>query len=102
MKNKLKAFTLIDVLGAMLISSIIVCAALYFLIFVQENQNEFEDSSERKYKVELAYEKLNHLFLKTDDIIQKGSEVVFLQNNRKSTVDFVETILAERQETNAA
>ena len=93
MKNKLKAFTLIDVLGAMLISSIIVCAALYFLIFVQENQNEFEDSSERKYKVELAYEKLNHLFLKTDDIIQKGSEVVFLQNNRKSTVDFERDLL---------
>ena len=69
MKNKLKAFTLIDVLGAMLISSIIVGAALYFLIFVQDNQNEFENSSERKYKVELAYETLNRLFLKADDIV---------------------------------
>ena len=65
MKSKLKAFTLIDVLGAMLISSIIVGAALYFLIFVQDNQNEFENSSESKYKVELAYETLNHLFFKT-------------------------------------
>lgn len=86
MKNKLKAFTLIDVLGAMLISSIIVGAALYFLIFVQENQNEFEDSSERKYKVELAYETLNRLFLKADDIQYKRSEIVFSEDNRKSTV----------------
>ena len=86
MKNKLNAFTLIDVLGAMLISSIIVGAALYFLIFVQENQNEFEDSSERKYKVELAYETLNRLFLKADDIQYKRSEIVFSEDNRKSTV----------------
>ena len=86
MKNKLKAFTLIDVLGAMLISSIIVGAALYFLIFVQENQNEFEDSSERKYKVELAYETLNRLFLKADDIVDKGSDVLFMEEGGKSTV----------------
>lgn len=86
MKNKLKAFTLIDVLGAMLISSIIVGAALYFLIFVQENQNEFEDSSERKYKVELAYETLNRLFLKADDIQYKRSEIVFSEDDRKSFV----------------
>ena len=86
MKNKLKAFTLIDVLGAMLISSIIVCAALYFLIFVQENQNEFENSSESKYKVELAYETLNHLFLKADDIVDKGRDVVFMEEGRTSTV----------------
>ena len=84
MKNKLNAFTLIDVLGAMLISSIIVGAALYFLIFVQENQNEFEDSSERKYKVELAYETLNRLFLKADDIQYKRNEIVFSEDNRKS------------------
>ena len=86
MKSKLKAFTLIDVLGAMLISSIIVGAALYFLIFVQDNQNEFENSSERKYKVELAYETLNRLFLKADDIVDKGSDVLFMEEGRKSTV----------------
>lgn len=86
MKSKLKAFTLIDVLGAMLISSIIVGAALYFLIFVQDNQNEFENSSESKYKVELAYETLNHLFLKADDIVDKGSDVLFMEEGRKSTV----------------
>jgi type II secretory pathway component PulJ len=86
MKNKLNAFTLIDVLGAMLISSIIVGAALYFLIFVQDNQNEFENSSERKYKVELAYETLNRLFLKADDIVDKGSDVLFMEEGRKSTV----------------
>ena len=86
MKNKLKAFTLIDVLGAMLISSIIVGAALYFLIFVQENQNEFENSSESKYKVELAYETLNRLFLKADDIQYKRNEIVFSVDNRKSFV----------------
>lgn len=86
MKNKLNAFTLIDVLGAMLISSIIVGAALYFLIFVQDNQNEFENSSESKYKVELAYETLNHLFLKADDIVDKGSDVLFMEEGRKSTV----------------
>ena len=86
MKNKLNAFTLIDVLGAMLISSIIVGAALYFLIFVQDNQNEFENSSESKYKVELAYETLNRLFLKADDIVDKGSDVLFMEEGRKSTV----------------
>mgnify|MGYP001457596923 CR=1 FL=1 len=86
MKNKLNAFTLIDVLGAMLISSIIVGAALYFLIFVQDNQNEFENSSESKYKVELAYETLNHLFLKADDIVDKGRDVVFMEEGRTSTV----------------
>ena len=86
MKNKLNAFTLIDVLGAMLISSIIVGAALYFLIFVQDNQNEFENSSESKYKVELAYETLNQLFLKADDIVDKGRDVVFMEEGRTSTV----------------
>ena len=86
MKNKLNAFTLIDVLGAMLISSIIVGAALYFLIFVQDNQNEFENSSESKYKVELAYETLNRLFLKADDIVDKGSDVLFMEEGRTSTV----------------
>ena len=86
MENKLNAFTLIDVLGAMLISSIIVGAALYFLIFVQDNQNEFENSSERKYKVELAYETLNRLFLKADVIVDKGSDVLFMEEGRKSTV----------------
>ena len=93
MKNKLKAFTLIDVLGAMLISSIIVGAALYFWIFIRDNQNEYKNASESKYKIELAYETLNNLFLKTDDIMQKGSEIVFLENDIKSTVSFKNNFL---------
>jgi len=86
MKNKLNAFTLIDVLGAMLISSIIVGAALYFWIFVKDNQNEYKNASESKYKIELAYETLNRLFLKADDIQYKRSEIVFSEDNRKSFV----------------
>ena len=86
MKNKLKAFTLIDVLGAMLISSIIVGAALYFLIFVKDNQNEYKNSSETKYKIELAYETLNHLFLKSDDIEQDEGGIVFWEEGRVSNV----------------
>ena len=86
MKNKLKAFTLIDVLGAMLISSIIVGAALYFLIFVKDNQNEYKNSSESKYKVELAYETLNHLFLKSDDLVKEESDLVFWEEGRVSKV----------------
>ena len=86
MKNKLKAFTLIDVLGAMLISSIIVGAALYFLIFVKDNQNEYKNSSESKYKIELAYETLNHLFLKADDIGQEERGLVFWEEGRVSKV----------------
>lgn len=92
-KNKLKAFTLIDVLGAMLISSIIVGAALYFLIFIKDNQNEYKNASTNKYNVELAYETLNHLFLKTDDILQMGSEVLFLEEGRKSTVSLESNLL---------
>ena len=92
-KNKLKAFTLIDVLGAMLISSIIVGAALYFLIFIKDNQNEYKNASTNKYNVELAYETLNHLFLKTDDILQMGNEVLFLEEGRKSTVSLESNLL---------
>ena len=84
--NKIKAFTLIDVLGAMLISSIIVGAALYFLIFVKDNQNEYKNSSEGKYKIELAYETLNHLFLKSDDITQDERGFVFWEEGRESKV----------------
>ena len=84
--NKIKAFTLIDVLGAMLISSIIVGAALYFLIFVKDNQNEYKNSSEGKYKIELAYETLNHLFLKSDDITQDERGLVFWEEGRESKV----------------
>ena len=84
--NKLKAFTLIDVLGAMLISSIIVGAALYFLIFIKDNQNEYKNSSEDKYKIELAYETLNHLFLKSDEIEQDERGIVFWEEGRESKV----------------
>ena len=93
MRNKLKAFTLIDVLGAMLISSIIVGAALYFLIFIKDNQNEYKNASTDKYKLELAYETLNHLFFKTDDIVQMGNDVFFLEEGRKSTVSLESDLL---------
>ncbi len=86
MKNKLKAFTLIDVLGAMLISSIIVGAGLYFLTFVNDNKEEFKNAGESKYNIELIYETLNRLCLKADNITQNGSEIVFLEKNREHTV----------------
>ena len=93
MKNKLNAFTLIDVLGAMLISSIIVGAALYFLIFVQSNQNEFKNASESKYKVELAYELLNRLFLTADNVQHEGNEITFTEYNRNSKVTLESDLL---------
>lgn len=91
--NRLKAFTLIDVLGAMLISSIIVGAALYFLFFIKDNQNEYKNASTNKYNVELVYETLNHLFLKTHDIVQMGNEVLFLEEGRKSTISIESDLL---------
>ena len=93
MKNKLNAFTLIDVLSAMLISSIIIGAALYFFLFVQENQNEFKNTSNSKYKIELAYETLNRLFLKADNIEHEGSEITFTEDDRNFTATLESDLL---------
>lgn len=82
-RNRVRAFTLIDVLTAIFVSSIVITASFYFLGFVDESQNDFQDSSEEKYTTERLYETINDWFLTSDDIVKNGSRVDFFRGDER-------------------
>lgn len=86
--KKIKAFTLIELLTALVISSIITAVTMYFLNFIQEGERDFKNSTSYSYKIKFLHEKINDLFFLSDSIKQNGTELEIYTNSRVDKINF--------------
>ena len=74
-------------------TSIVVGAAGYFYSYVSSNQQLLQNANNSKYKLELAYERLNRLILEADHITLTGRKLNIINKNRESIVSFNSNVL---------
>jgi competence protein ComGF len=74
---KIKAFTLIDVLVSLVITSIVITGAYYYLNYLQQGQSYFESNSSNNYLLKKTHSRLNSLFFLSRKIERKGDLIIF-------------------------
>ena len=88
MNKKLKAFTLIDLLGALLLSSIVIGGAYSLFTYIRERQFSIQQSNITTYNVQQLHEKINYLFFHADSIESKSDSYLIHFGQNLITIDF--------------
>lgn len=86
--QKIKAFTLIDLMTTIVITSIIIGATYYFFTFLQKGKLSFEQKSSLAFEINKVHNTINYLFNQSDSIKSSNYEIQFFEGNRLSTLDF--------------
>jgi prepilin-type N-terminal cleavage/methylation domain-containing protein len=77
-KNKIKAFTLIELLTAMIVSAIVLVLGYNTLGYFQKNYAQFSNASQKEFKLNKMYTSINQLAFDADSIISHHNDVVFM------------------------
>lgn len=85
--HKIKAFTLIDVLVSLVITSIVITGAYYFLNYLQQGKAFFESDSSANYELKKTHNRLHHLFFSSEKINNKGDLLIFKQDSTIVTAE---------------
>ena len=77
-KNKIKAFTLIELLTAMIVSAIVLVLGYNTLGYFQKNYYQFSNASQKEFKLNKMYTSINKLVFESDSILNHHNDILFM------------------------
>jgi prepilin-type N-terminal cleavage/methylation domain-containing protein len=77
-KNTIKAFTLIELLTAMVVSAIVLALGYNTLGYFQKNYAQFSNESQKEFKLDKVYTSIQQLAFDCDSIMNHHNDIVFM------------------------
>lgn len=95
--KKLKAFTLVELLVTMLISSIVIGICYTSYQIVSKQFNDYKALNEKTVEVMLLNELIEKDFLQADSVMKDNMNVVCFNNNNQITYNFNNNRILRKQ-----